>query len=647
MIDNALKMKKIISRLKSRFFFLESLKEYFSNRARILILLAAALLSISYLTLSTVSSFNDPILRTKRLANKDGRFSFLMGSLISTAEVKQSNIYLLFDQKIEKLEILLTDRTYPTIINTHYQVIPLSSQRFKVAARPNLQDWLVECTPQRQLKTLEVRVVIRPVFRVDTLLFQFFILFFVILLIMLTALFSYNVLTHRVSDLEDLLRPSLAIFLLMGLTIYLYFFLKLPVYIELWNLLKIPFPKILLFNFLAAAFFGVLFFIHMKKRMKLVLWPVLMSILYFSFFPRYELKFCGDATQWVYLAAYKGKILYFAEFLSFSWAKALNKLFNHTVSISTSALIFSIDAKVIGVLFSFVLYALVKSQKDLSAANKAVLFISTSVLTMNALFLGHPEFAFYQVPFLLISVLFSMKYVSSQAGRKYLYLAAFFLTLAGLFHGSGYFSAPVLFLLPFLKEGQGRLDKKRILTLLKDYGIILLIALALILSVYKLGAFLGYFISFQNVKGGGDNDMFADLFPSGDATSWGEKFLEMRYLWERGLGVFLAFPILFFLLINRIQKWKGISSSDFILFLFGITQISVFFLWSYDLGFRDFDLIISPWTILNFLFMKIFLNTFNHEGKLSKSVLFVSLFAVTSNAFLLLFWTAHFPPLKF
>jgi len=603
------------------------------------VIFAAALLSLSYLAISYGANWDKPIARTRRLTNQKGQFSFRLGSLLSACEVKQANIYFSFDQKIERIQVFLADKTFSTALPTGYKLDRLSSRHFRTAAQANMLDWLIVCIPQRPLKTLQVRIFMQPHFRFDTFFVQFFTLFFFILLIILTLLLSYHCLTRKLSALHDVLRTALFVLLLLNLTIYLYFFLHLRSYIDLWKPFQMPFIRVLSFNLLLAAFFSLLFFIGSKKGIKLIFWPLLMSLLYFLHFPKYDLRFCGDAIQWIYLAADQRKFLYFAEFLSFGWAKGLNRWLNPSSSLSTSAFIFSVNAKIIGVLFAFIVYFFVQSQKDLAHQNKVAFFVASSLLTWNVFFLGYPELSFYELPFLLLSVLFSIKYTSTSSGGKYLYLATLFLTLAGLFHGCGYFSAPVLFLLPFLKENSQPWNKKRAFSLLKDYAIILLISLGLIFLLSKVGSSLGYSISFQNVRGGGDYDMLVDFLPRPSSASCGEAFLEMRYLWERGLGVFLAFPVLFFLLIIKIPRWKKFSSDNLVLFLFGLSQVSVFFLWSFDLGFRDLDLFVTSWVILNLLFMKIFLSAFNAEGEVKKNTLFVFLFALTTQIFFVFFWT--------
>ncbi len=611
------------------------------KRPGILILLTAALLSTAYLVLSYTAAFNQPVVRTQRLEIKDGRFSFYLGALITTGETKFSRVFFTFDQRIDQLEILLSDKTHPSVLKTDYLVTRVSGQGFVVPARPNLQDWLVQGVPRNPSNSLEVKIALRPVIKVEALVFQFLILFFLLVLILTTALLVFNLLIQAGTELDEIIRQVLTVFLVLAATIYLYFLIRLGFTVELWTILKLPVLKILLFTIAFAGLMAAVFSVQVKIGMKPIFWPIIMSLLHFTVFPEYHLRFCGDSVQWVHLAALKEKTIYFAELLSFSWAKWTNDLFNPSSSLTMATQVFTLDAKIIGVVFAFALYAFVRSQKDLAAGNQVIFFVAASVLTMNAFFVGHPEFAFYQLPFLLLSINFAMKYVSSGPGEKFLYYATFFLTIGGLFHGSGYFSAPVLFLLPLLKDRGKPWDKKRILALAINYVLILLIIAAVILAVTRFTAFLGYRISFQNTRGGGDNDRFADFFTSGKGSSWGEKFLDIRYLWERGLTVFLGFPILFFALFGKIRKWKGVSSADLALLLFGLSQMSVFFLWSYDLGFRDFDLLLSPWTVINLFLLKLFLKSFNPEGRIAKGVLFVFLFAVTSGAFLLLFWTTH------
>ena len=67
--------------------------------------------------------------------------------------------------------------------------------------------------------------------------------------------------------------------------------------------------------------------------------------------------------------------------------------------------------------------------------------------------------------------------------------------------------------------------------------------------------------------------------------------------------------------------------SDFILFLFGISQFLVVLFWGFDLGIQDFDLYIAPATLIFLFLLKYFLGMKQTSKIAWKYILIFSLFS--------------------
>ncbi|HOI44965.1 MAG TPA: hypothetical protein PLX50_05095, partial [Candidatus Aminicenantes bacterium] len=107
--------------------------------------------------------------------------------------------------------------------------------------------------------------------------------------------------------------------------------------------------------------------------------------------------------------------------------------------------------------------------------------------------------------------------------------------------------------------------------------------------------------------------------------------LEIRYLGMRGWAIITALPVLLLIMAVKAARRETFSNLDRVLFLMGACQAIFLFTWSFDLGFRDFDLYIVPLTFPALLLIKKALEGLNLETSTLGGLAAVFLFALTGH----------------
>jgi hypothetical protein len=338
----------------------------------------------------------------------------------------------------------------------------------------------------------------------------------------------------------------------------------------------------------------------------------------------------GDSLLWVLNLGNGSPDISFAESLSLMINKIVFR-YGRPLFQSSARMTLIYTGKIIGLLSIFALFRLVNSFAELSYRKKLLLFLLVLTFGFNVLFFGLPEFRYYPVPFLLFSVLSAQTYIREGSSMKSLALAAFLAVVAGLFHGSAFFSFPVILLLPLLRPRRDGEDAS-LKALVKPYALILITAGATFLAFLGSVRALGFNLLFHTAAGGFDGRRFISFLPADLHFPRAVNFLETGYFISRGWIFFITGAFIFLVLIVRWKKGFSLTRSDFLLFLFGVTQFLVVLFWGFDLGVREMDLYIAPTVILYVFLAKVLAGGVSDEKSAWK---FILPFALLSPAYLL------------
>ncbi|MCX6554896.1 MAG: hypothetical protein NTZ12_07780 [Candidatus Aminicenantes bacterium] len=253
-------------------------------------------------------------------------------------------------------------------------------------------------------------------------------------------------------------------------------------------------------------------------------------------------------------------------------------------------------------------------------------FVLFLTFAFNILLFGFPEFRYYSLPFLMFSFLAAKKYVDDrEGGLKYLIVSAFLAVLAGLFHGTAYFSFPAVLLLPLFKRPDG--ENKKSVFYLKQYSAIFLSVGIVFIIFFSLIKLFGYDLRFNTAVGGFDGRQFISFLPRNIHFPDAVNFLEIGYFSSRGWILFISGSFTFLLFISNWRKRVSLATSDFILFLFGLSQFVIVLFWGFDNGINEFDLYLVPPTLLYLFLIRYLLATITSEKSAWKTICIFSLFS--------------------
>jgi len=609
-------------------------------RKTVLVTLAA--LAVVYMAFFAYLETRNPLTVNARVPKKKKEFVFPLSRYLMNSFVRQGTVFFLFDTEIKEFEISVpgSEPTGGPEKGTaggpsgREEILPVlrsaGGDKFRLAAREDMMNWVVRCAPGDAQPVLNVRIVLAPRLSARLLIFQTLLAF-----CFLAGIFSLGVLaagafSGKAGWVDSGIRDFMSSFFAVCVIFWAYFAVRPAALLSLLKRMSALFPDILLTNLALALPLAGLYLFFKKARIRLVYLPLILGILYAAFWPDYRLDLCGDADQWANLILPDIKHLYFAEFLSFGSAKGVYAVLKGFFPGLPPHAALTVTGKLAGTGFLFSIYALARAFAPAARDRQMLFMLLASGLTLNVFFLGYPEFAYYPLPFLVLSALFSLKYLEPGGGMTPLILAAVFLALAGLSHGSAFSCLPAILALPLLKHGGLFRREKRLSILAGCAGVLLAVFLIVFLAL-QLSSLLGFVNDFQNYKGGGDDDRLVEFLPPRSAGAAGSVFLEIRYLGMRGWAIITALPVLLLIMAVKAARRETFSNLDRVLFLMGACQAIFLFTWSFDLGFRDFDLYIVPLTFPALLLIKKALEGLNLETSTLGGLAAVFLFALTGH----------------
>jgi hypothetical protein len=201
----------------------------------------------------------------------------------------------------------------------------------------------------------------------------------------------------------------------------------------------------LLFNVLLAILLLVLFYLFSSRsrdqKLPLLL-PILVGLPIVFLAVPFVTRSVGDGLLWVLKLGSGSPDISFAEALSLMLNKIVFRFGRPLIGMNARTALIT-TGKIIGVVSIFALFRLINSFEEFSFRKKLLLFLLALTFGFNLLFLGLPEFRYYPLPFLFLSVFFGQRYLQPGSPTKPLVLAALLAVVAGLFHGSAFFSLPV------------------------------------------------------------------------------------------------------------------------------------------------------------------------------------------------------------
>lgn len=601
-----------------------------------------AALAVVYMAFFAYLETRAPLTVNARVTKKKKEFVFPLSRYLMNSFVRQGTVFFIFDTEIKELEISVPGREPARVPgkgaasrpSRREEILPVfrssGGDKFRLAAREDMMDWVVRCLPANARPSLNVRIVLAPRLSASVLIFQAMLAFG-----FLAGIFSLGVLAAGVfsgnagwvdSGIRDFMRSFLAVCVIF----WIYLAVRPSALLPLLKRMSVSFSDILLMNLALAVPLAGLYLLFKKTRIPPAHLPLILGVLYSAVRLNYKLDLCGDADQWRNLITLNIKNLYFAELLSFGSAKAVYTVLKGFIPGLPPHAALTVTGKLAGIAFLFSVYALARAFAPAARDRQVLFMLLVSGLTLNVFFLGYPEFAYFPLPFLILSALFSLKYLEPGGGMTPLLLAAVFLSLAGLSHGAAFFCLPALLVLPFLKHG-GLLRREKRTSILAGCAGVLLVVIFVALLALQLSSLLGFVHNFQNYKGGGDDDRLVEFLPPRSAGAAGSVFLEISYLGMRGWAIMAALPILLLFMAVKTAWLETLSNLDRILFLMGACQAIFLFTWSFDLGFRDFDLYIAALTFPALLLIKKSLEALNLETSTLGGLAAVFLFALTGH----------------
>jgi len=561
------------------------------------------------------------ILGFKRLHQKKEKFWIL--------NLRPGRILVETDQNVADVKLVTVDQAV-------LAAAKVSDRLFTRVIRNNVVIDSIRLVPHDDsVDSIDVRISREPVLFPPFLALQFAFLFILISLGALTALFVYSLIIDRASLNGPPFTTLVRLFLLLILGVFAFFITNVD---DVLGFSGRPLPlksltTSFMFNVALAILLLVLFLIFSSRTrgQKLpFLLPLLVGLpIAFTTIP-FVAKSVGDGVLWV-LNLVKGNTnISFAESLSLILNKIIFRAARPLLHFNAqTTLIYT--GKIIGLLAILSLFWLINSFDELSYRKKLLLFLLLLTFGFIVLFFGLPEFGYYPLPFLILSVLFAQRYIRGGDSSKPLVLAAFLAVVAGLFHGSAFFSFPVILLLPLIKYAQG--DKERSLSsFLKPYALILMTAGITFLGFYGSVKALGFNLLFHTAGGGFDGRRFISFLPEHIHFPQAVNFLEIGYFISRGWIFFITGAFIFLGFLFRWKKGISLTKPDLILLLFGIPQFLIVLFWGYDLGVREFDLYIAPTTLIYIFLAKILVGSIPDDRSAWKYIL---PFAVFSPAYLL------------
>jgi len=444
----------------------------------------------------------------------------------------------------------------------------------------------------------------RPRFRWSLFLPQFIFLFFLAGAFSTAVIFVWRLL-FALNPVEPWLTIIVWFLTAILLTCFIYFLCMTP--FQFLSGFGLSWLRLIIVNLVIAIVLLTAFFIFQGKRFSRVLWFVTVLVFFFLLFnPTFNPKKIGDANCLTFnLRQMHLCSVPLSEMLSLIWLKGIQVFFRNLGIIKDTAAVFTIGAKVLGILYIFALYFLTKTFSIFSGRGRVMFFLGALALPLSLMFTGIPEISFYSSPFLIFGIAFAIRYLQKPSDWSQYILAIVFFLVAGFFHGSSFLSFPVLLLLPFLPEMKTGYDSQRkwIRYITAALIVVFTIAVIVIASI-GLTKLAGFQIEPGSAGGGSDGRLLVFFSPQ-FCFFESIPFLSNRYFWLHGWIVTVAFPLVFFLLPFLLRRIM-LEGEELLLLLVALSQIVIFLFFGFDLGVRDFDLFITLFSWINLFFLLVF-----------------------------------------
>lgn len=582
-------------------------------------------------------SHNSQIIKTK--CPKTGDHFFLQFKRRISASPERLNIKNLrpgtiiikTNPKIEDLEFELSD-------GTTVKAEKVDDNHFEKSLKTNLIVRSIKMFPKSSLTNrIDVFIYRKPVFSIFLISVQFLFLFVLFYVVLLTLSFLYLSIVKGQSPGHLPQKTLVNSMVVLFLTVFVFSVTYFDEFVRHFELGYPPgfFLKLLLVNMALAILLLLLFFAFSTKCKRETLpisLPIFVSLPVLFIRLPFSVQASADSLLWVMNISFKKMELSFAESLSL----LLNKLNFHLFSIvgNTDPMTTMVyTGKIVGALFLFSLFFFVNSFVDFSYKKKLLFYLLFLTFGLTVLLFGFLEFRYYSLPFLVFSFLSAKKYIEDGGNRiRYLIGSAALAVIAGLFHGTAYFSLPVILLLPLFKKRQKNKSQSSI-SYLKQYSAILLAIGAVGMAFLATVSILGFELQFNTAAGGFDGRQFISFIPRDIHLPNAVNFLEVSYFLFAGWIIFITGSFIFLLLLFKWKRSLSLKIADFILWLFALSQLVIVLFWGFDNGVSEFDLYIAPPTLLYLFLMRSLLATAQPEKNAWK---YIVLFSLLSPIYLLL-----------
>ena len=569
----------------------------------------------------TCSREDSYILRFRNPRQKKEKFWIL--------NLRPGRILIETDRDIESLELVTTEESA-------VPAVKVSDRLFAREIKANLVIGSVLVSPREDsVKSINVRISREPVLSLPFAAYQFAFLFILISLGFLTILSLYGLIIERQSPRGPPFTMLVPALLLLITAVFVFSVLNVGGVLDFSGHPDPPkaLRASLLFNIFLAILLLIVFFLFSSRprgqKLPLLL-PLLVGLPIVFFVIPFVTRSVGDSLLWVLNLGNGDPDISFAESLSLMLNKIFFRFGRPLFGISARTTLIT-TGKIIGLLSVFAFFRLTNSFQELSPRKKLLLFLVVLTFGFTALFFGLPEFRYYPVPFLLFSVLAAQRYIRPGSATASLVLSTFLAVVAGLFHGSAFFSFPVILLLPPLKPSRDG-ENRTLTSFLKPYALILVTSATTFAAFLVVVKALGFNLLFHTAAGGFDGRRFISFLPTDLHFPRAVNFLETGYFISRGWFFFITGAFVFLVFLVRSRKGLPVSRPDFLLFLFGISQFLIVLFWGFDLGVREMDLYIAPTVLLYVFLAKVFVESFPDEKSAWRLIL---PFALLSPAYLL------------
>jgi len=593
-------------------------------------LLAALAVTLLYLSAYYYLDFKNRILAFDDCSRTEAGFVFYPREFLRLRS--PADIRFTFNKDVASVGIVWKEPSESAVPTK------LSSRQWALIVEDEVHIARVDLVPEQAERALAMRITRTPLLRPSFLLIQFLAAFTLAFLLWELASWAYGLFLSKegpTGELQDrLTRASL-----MAVAPYfVYVLLNLDLYRRVFREWNVPLAKGLLFNALLAVFLTAAYAAAVRFKAKRILWPILFSGLVLLLTPKFRLEICGDAVEWLRVIGsvpgqfgrYNATTVSFAESASVLLGKGVLGILRAVFGEVDPAAVYTFMGKAQGIACAFALYAFIFRRSSLSERQKTLYYILAAALPASVFFLGFPEFAYYALPCLLLSLIFADRYLRQERGDQWLLLASLVLSIGGLFHGSAWFSLPALAVLPFLK----RRAFPRLGAAFFYLRSAAWLAAGLVLPLLALAAVSGLAgtkLVFYTALGGAGADKFVKIFPT-MLRYWNDKnFAEKAYIFLRGWIFLIGFPLpLLVLGFRRVKAAARPALFDIVLLLAALGQLAIVFFWGFDLNIKDFDLYMVPQFLIMLVLLKKTVREGFEDGSLGRAVALILLMTLLS-----------------